>query len=77
MGIIDIEGPKQGATEVDAQTQCLSKMREMTRNPYLLVVFGLGLLAGIKWWTTGKILNADNLVEEGFGADFESKHFWK
>tara|TARA_B100000029_G_scaffold495339_1_gene560202 strand:+ start:989 stop:1840 length:852 start_codon:yes stop_codon:yes gene_type:complete len=77
MGIIDIEGPKQGATEVDAADTMFVQNAEMTRNPYLLVVFGLGLLAGIKWWTTGKILNADNLVEEGFGADFESKHFWK
>ena len=77
MGIIDIEGPKQGATEVDAADTMFIQNAEMTRNPYLLVVFGLGLLAGIKWWTTGKILNADNLVEEGFGADFESKHFWK
>jgi hypothetical protein len=77
MGIIDIEGPKQGATEVDAADTMFVQNAEMTRNPYLLVVFGLGLLAGIKWWRTGKILNADNLVEEGFGADFESKHFWK
>ena len=77
MGIIDIEGPKNGATEVDAADTMFVQNAEMTRNPYLLVVFGLGLLAGIKWWRTGKILNADNLVEEGFGADFESKHFWK
>ena len=77
MGIIDIEGPKNGATEVDAADTMFVQNAEMTRNPYLLVVFGLGILAGIKWWRTGKILNADNLVEEGFGADFESKHFWK
>ena len=39
MGIIDIEGPKNGATEVDAADTMFVQNAEMTRNPYLLAVF--------------------------------------
>ncbi|MBP98481.1 hypothetical protein CMK18_21230, partial [Candidatus Poribacteria bacterium] len=77
MGIIDIEGPKNGATEVDAADTMFVQNAEMTRNPYLLAVFGIGILAGIKWYFTGKVLNADYTTQEGFDADFETKHFWK
>ena len=77
MGIIDIEGPKNGATEVDAADTMFVQNAEMTRNPYLLAVFGIGILAGIKWLFTGKVLNADYTTQEGFDADFETKHFWK
>tara|TARA_Y100000992_G_scaffold48485_1_gene28309 strand:+ start:2601 stop:3452 length:852 start_codon:yes stop_codon:yes gene_type:complete len=77
MGIIDIEGPKNGATEVDAADTMFVQNAEMTRNPMYLAIGIVGLLALGKWYFTGKVLGADTLVEEGFGADFESKHFWK
>jgi len=77
MGIIDIEGPTNGATKVDAADTMFVQNAEMTRNPILLALFGLGILAGIKWWMTGKVLGADTIVQEGFDADFEHKHFWK
>jgi hypothetical protein len=76
MGIIDIEGPK-GGTQVDAADTMFVQNAEMTRNPMYLAVGVVGLLALAKWFFTGTILNADTLVEDGFGADFEEHHFWK
>ena len=76
MGIIDIEGPK-GGMKVDAADTMFVQNAEATRNPLLLAIFGLGVLAGIKWWMTGTVLGADTIVEEGFGADFEHSCFWK
>jgi len=77
MGIIDIEGPTNGATKVDAADTMFVQNAEMTRNPLYLALGIMGVLALGKWWMTGKVLGADNIVQEGFDADFEHKHFWK
>jgi len=76
MGIIDIEGPKGGA-KVEAADTMFVQNAEMTRNPVYLVIGLIGILAFGKWWKTGKVLGADTIIQEGFDADFEHKHFWK
>jgi len=77
MGIIDIEGPKNGATQVDAADTMFVQNAEGGRSPVLLAMGIIGMLALGKWYLTGKVLNADYTTQEGFDADFETKHFWK
>lgn len=76
MGIIDIEGP-QGGTKVDAADTMFEQNAEVSKSPYLLIIGAVGLLALGKWWFTGKVLGAEYTTQDGFDADFESKHFWK
>ena len=75
MGIIDIEGP-QGGTKVDA-ADTMHLQSESIRNPYLLVIGVIGMLALGKWALTGKVLGADYTTQDGFDSEFETKHFWK
>ena len=77
MGIIDIEGPTDGSTKVDAADTMFVQNSETVRNPMYLALGVVGILALGKWWFTGKVLGADTIVEEGFGADFEHSCFWK
>ena len=77
MGIIDIEGTKNGATQVDAADTMFVQNAEGGRSPVLLAMGIIGMLALGKWYLTGKVLNADYTTQEGFDADFETKHFWK
>jgi len=76
MGIIDIEGPS-GGTKVDAADTMFEQNAEVTKSPYLLIIGAIGILALGKWWFTGKVLGAEYTTQDGFDADFESKHFWK
>jgi hypothetical protein len=76
MGIIDIEGPK-GGTKVDAADTMFEQNAEVTKSPYLLIIGAIGIIALGKWWFTGKVLGAEYTTQDGFDADFESKHFWK
>ena len=75
MGIIDIEGPK-GGVKVDA-ADTMQLQSESIRNPYLLVIGVIGMLALGKWALTGKVLGADYTTQAGFDSEFETKHFWK
>ena len=76
MGIIDIEGPS-GGTKVDAADTMFEQNAEVNKSPYLLIIGAIGILALGKWWFTGKVLGAEYTTQDGFDADFESKHFWK
>jgi hypothetical protein len=76
MGIIDIEGPK-GGTKVDAADTMFEQNAEVTKSPYLLIIGAIGIIALGKWWFTGNVLGAEYTTQDGFDADFESKHFWK
>jgi len=49
----------------------------VTKSPYLLIIGAIGIIALGKWWFTGKVLGAEYTTQDGFDADFESKHFWK
>jgi len=77
MGIVDIEGPKGGKDVEAADTMFMQNAESGGKNMLMLGLVALGLAAIVKWKITGTILNADYTTHEGFGADFESRHFWK
>ena len=77
MGIVDIEGPKGGKSVEAADTMFMQNAESGGKNMLMLGLVALGLAAIVKWKITGTILNADYTTHEGFGADFESRHFWK
>ena len=77
MGIVDIEGPKGGKDVEAADTMFMQNAESGGTNMLMLGLVALGLAAIVKWKITGTILNADYTTHEGFGADFESRHFWK
>jgi len=79
MGIIDIEGPT-GGTKVDAaDTMFMQNAESGTNTIRTLGLYGFVVLGiyGAYTLLTGKTLAAETLTEDGFGADFERKHFWK
>ena len=76
MGIIDIEGPK-GGKQIDAADTMFVQNTEYKKSVIPMVVFGLGLVAVLKYYLTGSVLNADEITQDGFDADFETHHFWK
>ena len=79
MGIIDIEGPT-GGTQVDAaDTMFVQNPEGMDRVGYfgLWGFVALGIYGALRLLRGKTTLLAETLTEEGFGADFESKHFWK
>ena len=76
MGIIDIEGPK-GGKQIDAADTMFVQKTEYKKSVIPMVVLGLGLVAVFKYYLTGSVLNADEITQDGFDADFETHHFWK
>jgi hypothetical protein len=62
---------------VDAADTMFEQNAEVTKSPYLLIIGAIGIIALGKWWFTGKVLGAEYTTQDGFDADFESKHFWK
>jgi hypothetical protein len=78
MGIIDIEGPSTNSVKVDAADTMFVQNAESGGYTWLTVgLVALSLAALVRWATTGKVLGADYTTEDGFDADFETKHFWK
>ena len=76
MGIIDIEGPTGGKQIEAADTMHLQKSE--SAKSMLPIIFGILTVIGIaKYYTTGSLLNADEITQDGFDADFETRHFWK
>ena len=76
MGIIDIEGPK-GGKEVDAADTMFVQNSETVKSMLPLGLLILGVIGVAKYYFTGSLLNADEITQEGFDADFETHHFWK
>ena len=76
MGIIDIEGPK-GGKEVDAADTMFVQNSENVKSMLPLGLLILGVIGVAKYYFTGSLLNADEITQEGFDADFETHHFWK
>ena len=76
MGIIDIEGPK-GGKQVDAADTMFVQNAESQKS-YIPLAIGILTVIGVaKYYFTGSVLNADEITQEGFDADFETHHFWK
>lgn len=76
MGIIDIEGPTTGGRQVEAA----DTMHLQTENKKSMLPLIIGILSVIgmaKYYFTGSLLNADEITQDGFDADFETRHFWK
>jgi hypothetical protein len=76
MGIVDIEGP-QGGKQVEAADTMHIQKSEFTKSYIPMIAGILVTIAVVKYYTTGKILGADEITQEGFDADFETRHFWK
>ncbi len=76
MGIIDIEGPK-GGKQVDAADTMFVQKSENVKSMIPLGILILGVIGVAKYYFTGSVLNADEITQEGFDADFETHHFWK
>ena len=76
MGIVDIEGP-QGGKQVEAADTMHIQKSEFTKSYIPMIAGILVTIAVFKYYTTGKILGADEITQEGFDADFETRHFWK
>jgi len=76
MGIIDIEGPK-GGKQVDAADTMFIQKSENVKSMIPLGILILGVIGVAKYYFTGSVLNADEITQEGFDADFETRHFWK
>ena len=76
MGIIDIEGPK-GGKQVDAADTMFIQKSENVKSMIPLGILILGVIGVAKYYFTGSVLNADEITQEGFDADFETHHFWK
>ncbi len=74
MGIIDIEGPT-GGTKVDA-ADTMFMQSESNKSSIPMILLGLGVVAVIKYYLTGSIMDSE-FTQEGFDADFETRHFWK
>tara|TARA_B110001452_G_scaffold265439_1_gene270095 strand:+ start:1528 stop:2364 length:837 start_codon:yes stop_codon:yes gene_type:complete len=74
MGIIDIEGPT-GGTKVDA-ADTMFMQSEYNKSSIPMIFLGLGVVAVMKYYLTGSIMNSE-FTQEGFDADFETRHFWK
>jgi hypothetical protein len=74
MGIIDIEGPT-GGTKVDA-ADTMFMQTEFKKSSIPMIFLGLGVVAVMKYYLTGSIMNSE-FTQEGFDADFETRHFWK
>ena len=72
MGIMDIEGPKGGITVDAADTMFVQNADGMSVNWAIIGLLAIGFAALLK--TRGKMPSFG--VEDGFGADFESRHWW-
>jgi hypothetical protein len=72
MGIMDIEGPKGGITVDAADTMFVQNADSMSVNWAIIGLLAIGFAALLK--TRGKMPSFG--VEDGFGADFESRHWW-
>ena len=70
MGIIDIEGPA-GGMKVDAADTMFKQSQGVSTNWALLGLLAIGFAALMK--ARGSSVFG---VEDGFGADFESRHWW-
>lgn len=78
MGIIDIEGPKGGMKVDAADTMFMQNAEGMGGFSYLTWgLIGLSLAAITVWMRKGGSITDILNVEEGFDAEFESRHFWK
>ena len=62
---------------IDAADTMFVQNTEYKKSVIPMVVFGLGLVAVLKYYLTGSVLNADEITQDGFDADFETHHFWK
>lgn len=76
MGIIDIEGP-QGGKQVEAADTMHLQKSDSVKSMFPIIIGILTVIGVAKYYLTGSILNADEITQEGFDADFETRHFWK
>ena len=79
MGIIDIEGPS-GGTKVDAADTMFIQNAEGGKTVYRYGLWGLvvlGIYGAYSLFKDPSMLNAETVTEDGFGAEFECRHFWK
>lgn len=70
MGIIDIEGPA-GGMQVDAADTMFKQSQGVSTNWAMIGLIAIGFAALMK--ARGSSVFG---VEDGFGADFESRHWW-
>lgn len=73
MGIMDIEGP-EGGISVEAADTMHMKNESVGTNWAVIGLSILGLAAIIK---AGLLSKVGFSVEDGYGADFETRHWWK
>jgi len=49
---------------------------ESNKSSIPIILLGLGVVAVMKYYLTGSIMNSE-FTQEGFDSDFETRHFWK
>ena len=62
---------------MDAADTMFIQKSENVKSMIPLGILILGVIGVAKYYFTGSVLNADEITQEGFDADFETRHFWK